>query len=95
MNISKNLLNSLIDSLPDFLKTSDKASQCLPVLLGKPNIEFGSTMLKNNLFAHYYKDIIEHIDIFALRSYWETTILPSFPPKKLRYRVIRTYLQKL
>ena len=60
VNISKRELTCLVDSLRDFLKTFDHASKCIQIPLPKPNIEIGSTKLKDNLFAHYCKDIIEH-----------------------------------
>ena len=60
MNISKRELTCLVDSLRDFLKTSDYASKCIQISLPKPKVEIGSTMSKDNLFAQYYNDIIEH-----------------------------------
>ena len=35
-------------------------SKCLQILLPKPKFEIGYTKLKNNVFAHYCKDIIDH-----------------------------------
>ena len=60
MNVSKKELTSFIDSLREFLKTFDHASKCIQFPLMKPKIETGSTKSKNDLFAHYYNDIIEH-----------------------------------
>ena len=60
VNISKRELTGLVDSLRDFLKTFNKASNCVQIPLLKPNFEIGSTNSKDNLFAHYYNDIIEH-----------------------------------
>ena len=60
MNITKTELTCLVDSLRDFLKTFDQASKCIQVPLPKPQVEFGSTKSEDNLFAHYYNDIIEH-----------------------------------
>ena len=59
-NISKRELTCLVDNLRDFLKTFDQASKCIQIPLPNPKVEIGSTKLKNNLFAHYYNDIIEH-----------------------------------
>ena len=59
VNIFKKELTCLVDSLRDFLKTSDHASKSIQILLPKPKVEIGSTMSKDNLFAHYYNDIIE------------------------------------
>ena len=60
MYISKREITCLIDNLRDFLKTFDQASKCIKFPLPKPKVEIGSTKLKDNLFAHYYNDIIEH-----------------------------------
>ena len=59
-NISKRELTCLVDSLRDFLETSDQASKCIEIPLPKPKVEIGSTKSKDNLFAHHYNDIIEH-----------------------------------
>ena len=60
VNISKRELTCLVDILRDFLKTFDKASKCMQIPLPKPKVEIGSTKSKDNLFAHYYNEIIEH-----------------------------------
>ena len=60
MKISKKELTFCTDSLRDFLKTFDHASKCLQIPLPKPEVEIGSTKSKDNLFAHYYKDIIKY-----------------------------------
>ena len=60
VNISKRELTCLVDNLRDFLKTFDHASKCIQIPLPKPKVEIGSTKSKDNLFAHYYNDIIEH-----------------------------------
>ena len=60
MNISKRELTCLVDNLRDFLKTFDQASKCIQIPLPKPKVEIGSTMSKDNLFAHYYNDTIQH-----------------------------------
>ena len=60
LNSSKRELTCLVDNLRDFLKTFDRASKCIQFPLPKPKVEIGSTKSKDNLFAHYYKDIIEH-----------------------------------
>ena len=59
VNVTEREFSSLVDSLRDFHKTSDKACKCLQIPLPKPKIEIGSTKSKDNLFAHYYNDIIE------------------------------------
>ena len=60
MNVSKTELICLVDSLRDFLKTFDQASKYTENLLPKPTVETESKKPKDNLFAHYYNDIIEH-----------------------------------
>ena len=60
VNISKRELTCLVDNLRDFLKTCDQASKCIQIPLPKPKVEIGSTKSKDNLFAQYYNDIIEH-----------------------------------
>ena len=60
VNISKRELTCLVDNLRDFLKTFDQASKCIQIPLSKPKVEIGSTKSKDNFFAHYYNDIIEH-----------------------------------
>ena len=60
MNISEKELTCLVDSLCDFLKTFDQASQCIQITPPKHKVEIGSKKSKDNLFAHYYNDINEH-----------------------------------
>ena len=60
VNISKRELTCLVDSLRIFLKTFYHASKCIQIPLPKPKVEIGSTKSKDNLFNHYYNDIIEH-----------------------------------
>ena len=60
MNICKRELTCLVDSLRDFLKAFDQANKCIQISLPKPKVEFGFTKSKDNLFVHYYNDLIEH-----------------------------------
>ena len=60
VNISKRDLTCLVDNLSVFLKIFDQASKCIQITLPKPKVEIGSTKSKDNLFAHYYNDIIGH-----------------------------------
>ena len=60
VTISKRELPSLINSLLDFLKTFDHDSKCIHITLPKSKVEIGSTKSKDNIFAQYYNDIIEH-----------------------------------
>ena len=60
VNVSKRELNCVVDNLRDFLKTFDQARKCIQIPLPEPKVEIGSTKSKDNLFAHYCNDIIEH-----------------------------------
>ena len=60
VNITKRELTCLVDNLRDFLKAFDQPSKCIQIPLPKHKVEVGSTKSKDNLFAHYYNDIIEH-----------------------------------
>ena len=60
VNISKREPTCLTDNLRDFLMTFDQASKYIQIPLPKPKVEIGSKKSKNNLFAHYYNDIIGH-----------------------------------
>ena len=60
VNTSKGELTCLVDSLRNFLTTFDQASKFIQIPLSKPKVEIGFTKSKDNLFAHYYNDIIEN-----------------------------------
>ena len=60
MIISKSELICSVDSLRDFLKLFDHASECIQIPLLKPKVEIGSTKSKINLAALYHNDITEH-----------------------------------
>ena len=60
VNISKRELTRLVDSLCDFFETFDHSSKCIQIPRPKLKVEIGSTKSKDNLFFHYYNDIIEH-----------------------------------
>ena len=71
-----------MDSLCDFLEFFNKAGKCLQIPFPKPKIESGSTKSKNNLFARYYNDIIEHSKRQILyRSDLKTTVPVFFIEK--------------
>ena len=59
-NIRKREIICLFDRLRVFLKTFDQAIKCIQIPLPKPRVEIGSTKSNDNLFVHYYNDIIEH-----------------------------------
>ena len=59
VSISKNEIESLLDSLGEFLKAFDQANKVSQILLPKPKFEIGFTKAKDELFSHSYKDIVE------------------------------------
>ena len=60
--ISKNDMESLLDSLGEFLKAFDQANKVSQIPLPKPKFEIGFTKAKDELFSHCYKDIVEHLN---------------------------------
>ena len=94
MNISKRELTCLVDSLRDFLKTFDQSSNCIQYPLPEPKVEIGSTKSKDNLFADYYNDIIEHPkrQIGLSFRFGKKT---NFHLNHLNYTVVNFFLQKL
>ena len=55
--------SSLVNSVRDFFKTFASASNCLQIPLPKPKVDIGSTKAKDNFFAQYNNDIVEHPNI--------------------------------
>ena len=62
VSISKNEIESLLDSLGEFLKAFDQANKVSQIPLPKPKFEIGFTKAKDELFSHCYKDIAEHLN---------------------------------
>ena len=62
VSISKNEIESLLDSLGEFLKAFDQANKVSQIPLPKPKFEIGFTKAKDKLFSHCYKDIVEHLN---------------------------------
>ena len=62
VRISKKEIESLLDSLGEFLKAFDQANKVSQIPLPKPKFEIGFTKAKDELFSHCYKDIVEHIN---------------------------------
>ena len=62
VSISKNEIESLLDSLGEFLKALDQANKVSQIPLPKPKFEIGFTKAKDELFSHCYKDIAEHLN---------------------------------
>ena len=62
VSISKKEIESLLDSLGEFLKAFDQANKVLQIPLPKPKFEIGFAKAKDELFSHCYKDIAEHLN---------------------------------
>ena len=62
VRISKNEIESVLDSLGEFLKAFDQANKVSQIPLPKPKFEIGFTKAKAELFSHCYKDIAEHLN---------------------------------
>ena len=62
VSISKKEIESLLDSLGEFLKAFDQANKVSQIPLPTPKFEIGFTKAKDELFSHCYKDIVEHLD---------------------------------
>ena len=96
MKISKRELTCLVDSLRDFLKTFDYASECIQIPLPKLRIKMGSTKSKDNLFAHYYNLIIEHTKIQIRLSFqFGNNNACVFSINKFELHAISLFLQNL
>ena len=61
-SISKNGIESLLDTLGGFLKSFDQANKVSQIPLPEPKIENAFTKAKDELFRHCYKDIAEHLN---------------------------------
>ena len=62
VSISKKEIESLLDSLGEFLKAFDQANKVSQIPLPKPKFEIVFTTAKDELFTHCYKDIVEHLN---------------------------------
>ena len=62
VSISKKEIESLLDSLGEFLKAFDQANKVTEIPLPKPKSEIGFTKAKDDLFSHCYKEIVEHLN---------------------------------
>ena len=62
VSISKKEIESLLDSLDEFLKAFDQANKESQIPLPKPKFEIGFTKAKDELFSHCYKNIVEHLN---------------------------------
>ena len=62
VSISKKEIESLLDSLGEFLRAFDQANKVSQIPLPKPKFEIGFTNAKDELFSQCYKDIVEHLN---------------------------------
>ena len=62
VSISKQEIESLLDSLGELLKAFDQADKVSQIPLPKLKFEIGFTKAKDELFSHCYKDIVEHLN---------------------------------
>ena len=68
VSISKNEIESLLESLGEFLKAFDQANNVSQIPLPKLKFEVGFTKAKDELFSYCYKDIAEHLNRQILMS---------------------------
>ena len=83
VNISKKEIESLLDSLGEFLRAFNQANKVSQIPSPKPKFEIGFTKAKDELFSHCYKDIVEHLNrqIRLSFRFEKKTRLVSFPSK--------------
>ena len=62
VSFSQKEIESLLDSLGEFLKALDQANKVSQIQLPKPKFEIGFTKAKDELFSQCYKDIAEHLN---------------------------------
>ena len=62
VSISKKEIESLLDSLGEFLKAFDQVNKVSQIPLPKPKFEIGFTKARDELFTQCYKDIVEHLN---------------------------------
>ena len=62
VSISEKEIESLLDSLGEFLKAFDQVNKVSQSPLPKPKFEIGFTKAKDEPFSHCHKDIVEHLN---------------------------------
>ena len=96
VSISKKEIESLLDSLGEFLKAFDQAHKVSQIPLPKLKFEVGYTKRKDALLSFCYKDIVERLNRQIRLSFrFEKNKTVSFPSKNLNNTVISSFLQKL
>ena len=95
VSLSKKEIESLLNSLREFLKIFYQANKISPTPLPKPKFENGFTKSQDELFSHCYKDIVEHLNReFRLSfRFVKKTRFASFRSKRLNNTVINSFLQ--
>ena len=96
VSISKKEIESLLDSLGEFLKVFVQANKLLQIPLPKSKFEIGFTKAKDELFSHCYKDIVEHSNTqirLSFRSEKKQDL--RLLHQKFVHTVIKSFLQKL
>ena len=81
ISISKNEIESLLDSLGEFLKAFDQANKLSQIPLPKPKFEIAFTKAKDELFSHCYKHIVEHLLNSIIDPVWKEQHLRLFHQK--------------
>ena len=97
-SISEKEIESLLDSLGQFLKAFDQANKVSQISLHKPKFDIGFTKAKDELYSHCYKDIVEHSNRQIRLSFWfekNKSCVFSIKTKSLNNAVINSFLQKL
>ena len=62
VSISKEEIESSLDRSYEFLKAFDQANKVSQIPLSKPKVEIGFTKAKDELFSHFCKEIVEHLN---------------------------------
>ena len=70
VSISKKEIESLLDSLAEYLEAFDQANKVSQIPLPKSKFENWLTKAKDELFTHCYKDIVEHLNRQVRLSFW-------------------------
>ena len=95
-SISKKEIESLLDSLGEFLKAFDQADKVSQIPLPKPKLQIGFTKAKDELFSHCYKDIVEHLNRQIRLSFrFGKNKTCVFSIKSLNNTVINSFSEKL
>ena len=70
VSISQKEIESLLDSLGEFLKAFDQGIKASQIPLPKPKFEVGFTKTKHELCSFCYKDTVEHLNRKNRLSFW-------------------------